>query len=56
MKRLQELTREMKDLDATSTERTRLLVKANDLFDSWDKLCQQVCVCVCVCSEISWVM
>jgi dystrophin len=41
LKRLQELTKEVKDLDATSSERTRLLVKANDLFDSWDRLCQQ---------------
>ena len=41
MKRVCDLTKEMFLLQANSGEKTRLTVKANDLFDNWDKLCQQ---------------
>ena len=34
-----------------SSELTRLVMKAKDLFDNWDKLCQQVTHCVCIHSR-----
>ena len=57
MHRLQLLTQQLMQQagegqgEEPSSELTRLVMRAKDLFDNWDKLCQQVMHCVYVHSR-----